>query len=626
MKQLLKTSLFILLFIVVCGIPSFADEYYDIENMDVRMVVSEDNIYDITETITVFFKQPRHGIFRNIPYKLYGYNHKIKDVRVIDPSTGKKITTELSRSDGDLVIRMGDEDTYVEGRMVYEISYTFYAGSDRNDESDELYWNLIGPEWDTMISTADFRIEMPFDFPEDDVFFYDGAMYNERNERVIWEVQGKVIRATIESALLSNEGVTIKINLDEGYYQNVSKPFNTGVMYVILAAFLIAALMAYRYRVSVSNRDRIIPILSFYPPDGLNSPELAYVYKEENVSNQDMASLIVYWASKGCIHIKEETSVDLLVFKSSLLVFTKLKELPATAPQYEKTLFAAFFRHGSNGVVTTKDLKEVFYQDLTRATSGVKNRFKNEREILENKYQTYVGLSAFLLILATTAAYGLFTYLINGWEGFWSAVIGVGITLIFFSLFMLFANYFNKIMRKGFIPTVLGLLIYAIMLVFLTIPVVILMSDTLPIMWSENPIALVMILLLHLFTYTQIIGTKVYTDYAVTTVSQVQGFREFIEKAKQDQLEMLFYQNPTYFYDILPYAMVLGLTGIWEKYVNSMTVEPPNWYDSHRGFHTGYLLSNINQTVSAATSSPSSSSSGGGSSGGGGGGGGGGSW
>jgi hypothetical protein len=105
----------LVLFLLLCGmVPAAADEYYDIRDYDVHMVVGRDNRYDIAETITAHFKTPRHGIYRTIPTEQYGYRHKISNIEVLNPDTGAKHPYSMSR-DGSLVtLRIGDADVYVE--------------------------------------------------------------------------------------------------------------------------------------------------------------------------------------------------------------------------------------------------------------------------------------------------------------------------------------------------------------------------------------------------------------------------------------------------------------------------------------------------------------------------------
>lgn len=93
-------------------------------------------------------------------------------------------------------------------------------------------------------------------------------------------------------------------------------------------------------------------------------------------------------------------------------------------------------------------------------------------------------------------------------------------------------------------------------------------------------------------------------------------------------------QDPKYFYNILPYTYVLGVSDKWIQKFEAIALQAPDWYSGNEGFNMVTFGSFMNSTMTSAStamsSSPSSSgsggSSGGGSSGGGSGGGGGGSW
>ena len=122
-------------------------------------------------------------------------------------------------------------------------------------------------------------------------------------------------------------------------------------------------------------------------------------------------------------------------------------------------------------------------------------------------------------------------------------------------------------------------------------------------------------------------------------LGKIRGFKRFLETARKEELEILVEENPSYFYDILPYTYVLGVSSKWIKKFETMNLRSPDWYDSANAFTVsdfGRSINNaFNTTNSAMSSSPSSSgsssgggggSSGGGFSGGGSGGGGGSSW
>ena len=124
------------------------------------------------------------------------------------------------------------------------------------------------------------------------------------------------------------------------------------------------------------------------------------------------------------------------------------------------------------------------------------------------------------------------------------------------------------------------------------------------------------------------------TQYGNEILGKLRGFKRFLETAEKPQLESLVFQNPEYFYDILPYTYALGVSDVWINQFETIALQAPNWYDSRDEFNIHSFGTFMNTTMQSATtvmsSSPSSdsggSSSGGGSSGGGSGGGGGGSW
>ena len=131
-------------------------------------------------------------------------------------------------------------------------------------------------------------------------------------------------------------------------------------------------------------------------------------------------------------------------------------------------------------------------------------------------------------------------------------------------------------------------------------------------------------------------------------LGRIRGFRRFLETAEKDRLEMLVEESPDYFYKILPYTYVLGISAKWIRKFDDIAVRPPDWYSGGVGISTRDITDSLDHTMGQIredmTSMPASSggssyssssggggwsssgSSGGGSSGGGSGGGGGSSW
>ncbi|MCQ2560711.1 MAG: DUF2207 domain-containing protein [Clostridia bacterium] len=129
------------------------------------------------------------------------------------------------------------------------------------------------------------------------------------------------------------------------------------------------------------------------------------------------------------------------------------------------------------------------------------------------------------------------------------------------------------------------------------------------------------------------------TAYRTRMLGRILGFREFIKKAELDKINALVEQDPEYFYNILPYAYVFGLTDKWAKHFEAISLKAPDWYygDPYYMTHPMIFCNTFQNSISreivqahtaamAAHASSSSGGSSGGVSGGGGGGGGGGAW
>lgn len=111
------------------------------------------------------------------------------------------------------------------------------------------------------------------------------------------------------------------------------------------------------------------------------------------------------------------------------------------------------------------------------------------------------------------------------------------------------------------------------------------------------------------------------TSYGNEMLGKLKGFRNFLETAEKTRLESMVMTNPTYFYDILPYAYVLGVSDKWIKQFETISLQAPGWYDSPNAFNIIVFGLFMNSTMKSAQRTMSSSpSSGSGGSGGGGGG------
>ena len=204
MKKSRFLWLFVLLAVTMSARADLGGFYY--KNFRVDAVVHQDNVWDITETIDVFFEEPRHGIYRYIPltFKLqhdvsldegnepkmiqgqvvqdwreFRYKSDVEKIKV----EGGDFTTEDSNDDN-CVIRIGSEWHEITGDHRYVIHYKYIYREDRRPNYDYLFHTILGTDFNERIDTFSFRIEFEKPLPADiqsRLEVYSGAYGNTAN-------------------------------------------------------------------------------------------------------------------------------------------------------------------------------------------------------------------------------------------------------------------------------------------------------------------------------------------------------------------------------------------------------------------------------------------------------------
>ena len=626
---------------------SFYD--YVIDKYDINIIVNENNTFDITETITAYFNVSKHGIFRTIPLKntitrLDGTTSTNR-IQVTNVSVDNEYTT--SRENGNYKLKIGSASRTLTGEQKYVIKYTYNLGKDPGKDYDELYYNIIGNEWDTVIGNVTFSITMPKEFDSSKLGFSSGTTGSTDNSKVKYNVSGNKITGSYNGILGAGEALTVRCELPEGYFVGTGLTFNlmNYIFYLFPILFLVIALLLwYKY----GRDDQVVETVEFYPPQGFNSLEVGFLYKGK-AENQDVTSLLIYLANQGYIKIAE-TEEKSLFSKSKGFKITKLKEYDGNNVNEQIFLNGLFTKRPSISIgslfsknveqeptdntneVTSTDLYNNFYITMNRILSNINNK-ENKNKIFEKSASS----KTIFIILMIIATYCLITIPPIFAYGESSSLLfallfpGIGFTVLFKLVFgetqTIYVNgraTYSSIGTKIF-GLVWGLGFGGIPWAFMVLPAL-----------KQDPVYLVgyglgLVCVLGMVICLKYLPKR--TPYGNEILGKLKGFRNFLETAEKDKLETMVIQDPTYFYNILPYTYVLGVSDKWIKKFESISLQAPSWYDSPNAFDMMTFGSFMNSTMTSAqsvmSSSPSSDSggsSGGGSSGGGSGGGGGGSW
>ena len=613
------------------------DDGYTINNYDIIIKVKENNVLDITENINVNFNESRHGIYRTIPLfntitRLDGTTSKnkvqITNIKVNEPYT-------KSIQNGKLNLQIGDPDRTITGPKTYSIHYDYNLGKDPSKDYDELYFNLIGNEWDANINKVNFTINLPKEFDSDNLGFSTGKFGSTSSNDVYHQVNGNTISGYTLKTLEPGEGLTIRLELEEGYFKNakLQVDWKESLIYIFPILFPI---LCYNLWKKYGKDDKVVKTIEFNPPDGMNSLDVGFYYKGI-ATDKDVISLLLYFANKGYLKISK-TQVPKLFGTRESFTITKLKEYDGN-DWCEKTFLEGLFRKRRkdqspyligiqtipSNKVTEEDLKDNFYITIRHILNDKKSK-ENQDKIFDSKSVRKKGSIMAAIVI---------TLLMIIIPPFLTTYDFIG---TFFPLFIaalaisIYTYYTAKALEEKTkkLPSILLMTLVIIIVLcisFFAFPNVLLAFDSITL--TGYLIGLICIIIMTIFY--RIIPKR--TPYGIEILGKIKGFKEFIETTEKDKLETLVQDNPTYYYDILPYAYVLGVSNTWMKKFESMSYQPPNWYEGSTDFHISdfdhFMFSATRTMTSAPSSSMSSGSSGGsggGSSGGGSGGGGGGSW
>ena len=466
---------------------------------------------------------------------------------------------EKSTQNSDLILQIGDADTTVTGDKHYTISYDYVLGQDVADGYDELYFNIIGAGWDTYIDFVSFTITMPKEFDSSLLGFSTGGYGFTGSDIVEYYTDGLEIEGFLWEELEPYQALTVRLELEEGYFyfDQVLHMLKLSTMALIPLACLIFVFIIW---LKYGREKKVIETVEFYPPEGMNSADVAYWYKGK-LPKKDIVALLIELANEGYIAIHDGDEEG-----SGAYRIERIKPYPHDLDEDKKRFFEGLFESGKD-MVTGSDLRNKFYRTLNRISSNY--GYSGEKGRIHTLKSTRLQLLCWLLVIG----------------GFVLDVV-------------ILANVLGG--NERFIPFVIGVPILA-----------------------------------GAFWLACYVPGR--TEESHKNLEKITGFKKFLETAEKDRLEMLVHEDPKYFYNILPFAYVLGVSDKWVNKFENIAIEPPEWYSGRDVFTAATMWHAMDRTLSSAASAMSSAprqsssgggsgSSGGGVSGGGSGGGGGGSW
>ena len=561
-------------------LPLSADAGFSIDSYSVDIDVLPSRAAYISEELNVDFTQPSHGIIRDIQTVFPGVRAKVSDIQ------GSAIAG-AERNGDFLSVLMGDGSRMVVGPVSYSLSYLYDIGSDRYRGYDEFYYNIVSPAWASGMSQVEFSVHFPYPIDADRVWLTYGPDGSFAQLPVNVSQDGMTVYGNYEG-LPPYNAITLRVEMDDGYFTRSVDLFQ----FIPLIASILALVIIIILYIAFGRDEKIIAPVRFEPPENCNPVAAEYVYKSR-VTQDSAAASIIYFADKGYI------SIDGLEDKNTR--FHKLKEL-STGSLALSTVFRLLFPGGPDS--DTALLQLTHFADAFQ--SSMPSAVKNDMKYIYDRKSLGVSKMAiavfFLAVIASS--------LLAGFES--------GEPMLSFFLFVPLLMLF--IIHHAGAPIFVRIFFTIFLAVFVTIPFAGLLS--------QSFLYIVLPPFLSTLVAPVIIrNIRRYSAEGRKLRSEIDGYREFIDKVEADRIAKLSEEDPLFFYHVLPYAMVFGLADKWCDKFRLISIQSPDWYagtfiynDFRRQWMHDYSRMHAPRSSNAGRSSfrGSSGSAGGGFSGGGG--------
>ncbi len=362
-------------FIIFCrALPAHA-AIEEATSLSVQMKLASDARLSVVETIDYNFGPlSRHGIFRSIPFRYLGpwfffYNLK---TRVDDVTMdGGSVPFKSLYENNDHIIKIGDPNRTISGTRVYSVSYTIDRAIRWYNGEAELYWNIVGPQWEVPIASSSAIIELPTAVTLNNVKCFMGSAGSTSTCGRVTLANDRTVIVEALRPLDPGEALTVVVRMPGAAVPPPSS-FTAALRFALDNALffspIFVALLCFFiwYRYGKDPRGRGTIIAEYEPPEHLTPLEIGTII-DQSADSRDVTALLLSWAVQGFIAIREVPG------KKLTFEFVKQKEA-SCASSAEQTLFKELFATGdvykpaaSNGVFNAiAELKRSTYDTLVK--------------------------------------------------------------------------------------------------------------------------------------------------------------------------------------------------------------------------------------------------------------------
>lgn len=523
--------------------------------------IRADRTMTVTEELTFHF-YGKSGFVRDIPVN---GGEKVRNIRVkeLDESGAEqdvyyKVTSERDDKNNPYVcVDMGSQDVKFENRT-YRLTYE-YVMPETKDEAEKNIIALapVGGGYGFAVQNIEVKLLLPDGFINDSATLcYIDDKGQSRIPITHTDENGRTALTVSVGSLPYYTGLRFDVHFQDGI---LSTRFDfTPYIFVIIAVAVLLLLVI--VKLLCFSKAHLTPVVNFEAPNNMD-PLLMGKLIDTHIDGEDITSMIFYFADKGYLKINLDDKDDPTIIRT-------VKNLPRSCSAHEKIMFEGLFERGE--AVKPSQLANRFFRTVEKVTSSVNSQTKG---FFTKKSITAAILFAVLgglLLGITPFILGILQisikYLVV------APFLAVIPALIVFGASQTVKWYELKINKKK--KALFSLLIALGCAVFCLLYALFVPHWVI----SFIPKLLLCAVCCAICALSSTLVSR--SEAYVKQLNEIVGFKNFILLAEKDKLEKMLEDDPQFYYHVLPYAQVLGVSDKWEEKFKEITVQPPQWATS----------------------------------------------
>lgn len=484
-------------------------------------VVSSNGSCDVTLTVTIYLDEPADELTFPLPKNSKNVSMNGNSVRTYE--SGSVLMADLSSIDG----IMGD----------YSMNFHYTITNVLQTVDKKLMMELpLLSGFDYPVQEMEFSITLPGAITGNPSFS-SGYLKSGVESVMSWNVGNNMITGFTTGALQDRETLTMTMQVDEDMFPGQLIIYREGNPEVIYMA--VTAALALLYWILMM---RCLPIFHQHrttPPEGLTAGEIG---SRLSAAGVDLTMMVFSWAQMGYLRIIPD--------KYGRVKLEKQMDMGNERTEFEMRVFHALFKQGK-AADATGDYYARLCRKVALTVSGAHEMYRRRA----GNIQVFRILCCVISILCGIC-YGMNLALRPTWQTIWSILFAVIGAVTAWGV----QGGMYRFHIRGKISQYIGFVCGTVWILFG------LLAGT---VWVGVAAVAAQMLAGLAAAYG---GRR--SKLGRLHASQILGLRRYLKKVPKEELQQIMDVNPDYFFDMLPYALALGVARPFARQFGNMEITP----------------------------------------------------